>query len=188
MIPLNTVFWGLVFLFGMIGALRGWAKEILVTSSVFLAMFIQQVFGQYVLGPANPYLPMLLEVPGQAAPPGTYSPTQFYVCAVLLLLLTFFGYASPTLVGKVGSKAAREQLQDALLGFFLGIVNGYLVVGTLWFYAHKSNYVLGGITAPTPNTAAWIIANSYLVPIWLTVPELYVLIAIAFVFIIIVFI
>jgi uncharacterized membrane protein required for colicin V production len=187
MIPLNTVFWGLVFLFGMIGALRGWAKEILVTSSVFLAMFIQQVFGQYVLGPANPYLPMLLEVPGQAAPPGTYSPTQFYVCAVLLLLLTFFGYASPTLVGKVGSKAARE-LQDALLGFFLGIVNGYLVVGTLWFYAHKSNYVLGGITAPAPNTAAWIIANSYLVPIWLTVPELYVLIAIAFVFIIIVFI
>jgi hypothetical protein len=151
-------------------------------------MFIQQVFGQYVLGPTNPYLPMLLEVPGQAAPPGTYSPTQFYVCAVLLLLLTFFGYASPTLVGKVGSKAAREQLQDALLGFFLGIVNGYLVVGTLWFYAHKSNYALGGIMAPGQDTAAWIIANSYLVPIWLTVPELYVLIALAFVFIIIVFI
>ena len=78
MIPLNTVFWGLVFLFGMIGALRGWAKEILVTSSVFLAMFIQQVFGQYVLGPANPYLPMLLRVSDEIVPLPTYSPTQLY--------------------------------------------------------------------------------------------------------------
>jgi len=188
MIPLNTVFWGLVFLFGMIGALRGWAKEILVSSSVFLAMFIQQVFGQYVLGPDNPYLPMLLRASDEVLPPETYSTTHFYVCTVLLLLLTFFGYASPTIVGQVGSKAARERLQDALLGFFLGILNGFLVIGTLWFYADKSGYALGGIDPPAPDTAAWIIAKDYLVPVWLSVPELYVLIALAFVFIIIVFI
>ena len=188
MIPLNTVFWGLVFLFAMIGALRGWAKEILVTSSVFLAMFIQQVFGQYVLGATNPYLPMLLKASDNVLPPATYTPTQFWVCTVLLLVLTFFGYASPNLVGQVGSKVARERLQDALLGFFLGVLNGFLVIGTLWFYTHKSNYAIGGIQPPAAETAAWIIANDYLVPVWLTVPELYVLIAIAFVFIIIVFI
>jgi hypothetical protein len=188
MIPLNTVFWGLVLLFGMIGTLRGWAKEILVSSSVFLAMFIQQVFGQYVLGPDNPYLPMLLKVSGEVAPPNLYTPTQYCVCTSLLLLLTIFGYAGPALVGRVGSKAAREQLQDALLGFFLGLLNGYLIIGTLWFYAHKSNYALGGITAPAADTSAWIIASSYLVPVWLTVPELYMMIALAFVFIILVFI
>jgi len=188
MIPLNTVFWGLVLFFGMIGALRGWAKEILVSSSVFLAMFIQQVFGQYVLGADNPYLPMLLRGSEGVVPPAEYSPTQFYVCTSLLLLLTFFGYAGPTLVGKVGGKAAREQLQDALLGFFLGLLNGFLIIGTLWFFVHKAGYVVGGIERPGPDSPAAIIAGSYLVPVWLTVPELYVLIAVAFVFIIIVFI
>ena len=188
MIPLNTVFWGLVFFFGIIGALRGWAKEILVSSSVFLAMFIQQVFGQYVLGPDNPYLPMLLKASDQAVPPAVYSSIQFYVCASLLLLLSFFGYAGPTLVGKVGGKVARERLQDALLGFFLGLLNGFLIMGTLWFFVHKAGYNVWGIQQPAPDTPAAIIAGSYLVPIWLTVPELYVLIAVAFVFIIIVFI
>jgi hypothetical protein len=188
MIPLNTVFWGLVFLFGMIGALRGWAKEILVSSSVFLAMFTQQVFGQYILGPTNPYLPMLLDASAEVISPDTYSTTQFYVCTTLLLLLTFFGYAGPTLVGRVGGKVAREQLQDALLGFFLGLLNGFLVIGTLWFYLEKSDYALGGITPPVENTAAWIIAQSYLVPVWLTIPALYVAIAFAFVFVIIVFV
>jgi hypothetical protein len=188
MIPLNTVFWGLVFLFGMIGALRGWAKEILVSSSVFLSMFIQQVFGQYILGPTNPYLPMLLDASAEVAGPEKYSTTQFYVCTGLLLLLTFFGYAGPTLVGRVGSKVARERLQDALLGFFLGLLNGFLIMGMLWFYLHKSGYAIGGITPPPENTPAWTIAQSYLVPIWLTIPVLYVAIALAFVFIIIVFI
>jgi uncharacterized membrane protein required for colicin V production len=188
MIPLNTVFWGLVFLFGMIGALRGWAKEILVSSSVFLAMFIQQVFGQYILGPANPYLPVLLDASAEVAGPEKYNTTQFYVCTALLLLLTFFGYAGPTLVGRVGSKVARERLQDALLGFFLGLLNGFLIMGTLWFYLHKSEYAIGGITPPLENTPAWTIAQSYLVPVWLTIPALYVAIALAFVFIIIVFI
>jgi len=151
-------------------------------------MFIQQVFGQYILRPGNPYLPMLLDASAEVTSPDPYSPTQFYVCTALLLLLSFFGYAGPTLVGRVGGKVARERLQDALLGFFLGLLNGYLVVGTLWFYLHRSNYVLGGIQAPQPGTTALTIAQEYLAPVWLTIPELYVAIALAFVFIIIVFI
>ena len=107
---------------------------------------------------------------------------------LLMLLLTFFGYAGPTLVGRVGSKVARERLQDALLGFFLGLLNGFLIMGTLWFYLHRSGYAIGGITPPPENTPAWTIAQSYLVPVWLTIPALYVAIALAFVFIIIVFI
>ena len=76
----------------------------------------------------------------------------------------------------------------ALLGFFLGLLNGFLIMGTLWFYLHRSGYAIGGITPPPENTPAWTIAQSYLVPVWLTIPALYVAIALAFVFIIIVFI
>jgi len=62
MIPINTVFWALVVLFGLVGALRGWAKEIMVFTSALLALFIQQVVAQYLLKPGNPYLPMLMTV------------------------------------------------------------------------------------------------------------------------------
>lgn len=187
MIPLNTVFWGLVLLFGLMGALRGWAKEMMVASSVLLALFIQQVVGQYVLGPGNPYVPVLLSIPGSTGPE-MYTKTQFYVCSGLLLVLTFFGYAGPRLVARVGARVARERLQDALLGFFLGLLNGYLIIGMLWFYLAKSAYVVGGITAPVEGTPAWTIAQRYLLPMWLTAPMLYVAIALTFVLIIIMFI
>jgi hypothetical protein len=187
MIPLNTVFWGLVLFFGLIGALRGWAKEVLVGFSVLLALFIQQVFGHQVLKGQSDYLPVLLSVTDAAAPPA-YSSNQFYVCVALLMVLTFFGYASPTLARVIGAKVARERLQEAFLGFFLGLVNGYLIVGMLWFYLDKAGYEIWGITAPEAGTPALAIATTYLVPRWLTVPALFVAIALAFVFVIIVFV
>lgn len=188
MIPLNTVFWGLVFFFGLIGALRGWAKEVLVSFSVLLALFIQQVFGHYVLDGQSAYLPVLLS-DSNIAVPATYSTDQFYVCVVLLLALTFFGYASPTLAAQtLGTRVRRERIQEAVLGFFLGLVNGYLILGTLWFYLHKVGYKVGGITTPLEGTSALTFATTYLLPLWLSVPLLYVSVALAFVFVIIVFV
>ncbi len=188
MVPLNTVFWGMVFLFGMIGAMRGWAKEIMVTCGILLALFVQQIVGQFVLKPGNPYLPMLLHVSPDIPAPGAYDKTQFAICTILLFVLTFFGYAGPTLAARAGSSVARERLQDALLGLFIGLLNGYMLFGVLWFYLDKNAYAIGGIIAPVEGSIAWIVAHSYLLPIWLTTPMLYVAIALAFVFIIIAFI
>lgn len=184
MVPLNTVFLTLVVIFGLIGALRGWAKEIIVAFTVLLAMFIQQVFGEILASSGGgAYLPPLL-------PPNTlYTKTQFWICVGLLLVLTFFGYAGPTLAaGRFGAKIARERLQDALLGFFLGLLNGYLIFGMLWFYLSSSNYIVGGIQPPVEGSAAFALAARYLPPAWISEPVLYVAIALAFVFVIIVFV
>jgi hypothetical protein len=188
MIPLSTVFWGLVFFFGLIGALRGWAKEILVSFSVLLALFIQQVFGQFVLGGQSDFLPPLLAAPPGVVPPDRYNTAQFYICVGLLSLLSFFGYASPPLAQKIGAKIVREKLQEGLLGFFLGLLNGYLIAGMLWFYISKTGYTVWGIQEPQPGTASFAIATTYLLPNWLTVPALFVAVALAFVFVIIVFV
>lgn len=188
MMPLNTVFWVFVFLFGLVGALRGWAKELVVTTSVLLALFVQQVVGHYVLGPNNPYLPMLVNASAEMAAPAAYTQTQFWVSTVLLLVLTFFGYAGPSLAGRLSGKMVREKLQDVLLGFFLGLINGYMVVSTLWFFLHKSGYIVGGISAPPEGSTAWMFANRYLLPLVLSEPILFVAIALAFVFVIVVFI
>jgi hypothetical protein len=189
MIPLDVVFWGLVGLFGLIGALRGWAKEVMVAFSVILALFIQQVFGQYVFRGPEGYLPILVTVSETAVAPEVYSNTQFFACAALLLLLAFFGYSGPTLVRSLAPKVVREKLQDVLLGFFLGLINGYLIVGTLWFYLDKTDYsLISGMSGPLEGSAAWRIAQDYLLPIWLSPSMLFVGIALAFVFVIIVFV
>ena len=43
MVPMHTVFFMLVAVFVLIGAMRGWAKEILVAVSVILALFVEAV-------------------------------------------------------------------------------------------------------------------------------------------------
>jgi len=187
MIPINTVFWALVVLFGLVGALRGWAKEIMVFTSALLALFIQQVVAQYLLKPGNPYLPMLMTVSPEVTAPAVYNTTQYYVSSALLIMLVFFGYAGPAIASRLSGRIAREKLQDSLLGFFLGLLNGYLIIGTLWFFLHKSGYAIGGIAAPIEGSAAWMLANKYLFPIWLTPAILYVMVAVAFVFVVTVF-
>jgi|GEM_PF-6848346 len=44
MVSIFFFFWLLVVLFGVIGAMRGWAKEILVSFSVILALFMKIMF------------------------------------------------------------------------------------------------------------------------------------------------
>ncbi len=48
MISLDVIFWMFVVLFAIIGLMRGWAKELLVTFAVILALFIITVLENYV--------------------------------------------------------------------------------------------------------------------------------------------
>ncbi|MFZ6021763.1 MAG: hypothetical protein ACOYXO_19365, partial [Chloroflexota bacterium] len=109
MVSLNVVFWLLVILFALVGGVRGWARELLVTFAVVLAMFIVTVLERFV-----PFIRILRE----NAPD-----TLFWMRAIVLLSLVFFGYQTPNLprIAQTG-KFARERLQDILLGFFLGAV------------------------------------------------------------------
>lgn len=127
MMPIYTVFGGLVILFAVIGSLRGWTKEIIVTFSVVLALFVEHVLLTFV--------PPIKELFDNISPQG-----QFYTRAMLFIIITMFGYASPTLVTKLGAKVARERLQDLLLGFFIGLLNGFLIVGTLLSFLSVAHY------------------------------------------------
>ncbi len=78
-----------------------------------------------------------------------------------------------------------------LLGIFLGGVNGYLIFGTLWFFMHDANYPFAYITPPSPLDAlgeAALKLIPMLPPAWLASPVIYFAVAIAFVFVLVVFI
>lgn len=171
MLSMTFVFWALVGLFALVGAMRGWAKEILVTFTVILALFIYAIAITY-LGPIKSLL----------APP--ISTTEFWVLTFLFVILVLFGYQTPVLTRFASGKLRRERFTDAFLGFFLGAFNGYLIVGTIWYFMELANYQIPGVVPPSPIP---FIAQ-YLPPDWLTVPWIFLAVIISFLFVIIVFI
>ncbi len=179
MIGLNVMFWMMVILFGVIGSMRGWAKELLVSFAVILALFIATVLEKFV--------PPIRE--GLALD----STALFWMRALILIALVAFGYQTPNLPKLAGNpRFARERLQDILLGVFLGAVNGYLIFGSLWSFMVSADYPFEHVILSPIGTQFEEATNrllSILPPSWLgTSPAIYFAVAIAFVFVLVVFI
>lgn len=177
MISLVVLFGIFIVLFAVIGAMRGWAKELLVTSAVVLGLFLNAILETYI----SPYRTALFLQPGQ---------TQFLIRGTLLILLAFFGYQTPQ-IRALQPKVARERLEEVLLGLFLGALNGYLLIGSLWYYLHQAGYPTSLVVWPPPVPQVEESINSivkFLPPAALPIPQIYFAVGIVFVFIIVVFV
>jgi uncharacterized membrane protein required for colicin V production len=180
MVSLDVLFWLFILLFGIIGLMRGWAKEMMVTFSVILALFIVTVLETYV--------PFVTKLTMDAQTPGGDPLTVFWLRVSILVALAFFGYQTPNIPKLAGTgRFARDRLQDALLGMFLGGVNGYLVWGTLWYFLDHAGYPFPGIISPDLTESAQALLG-FLPPNWLLgVPTIFFAVAIAFAFVLVVF-
>lgn len=180
MVSLVVVFWMYVVVFAIIGAMRGWAKELLVTFGIVLALFIISVLERFV-----PFIRDTL----------VNSPAMlFWLRTLIVLSLVFFGYQSPNLPRLAnGNRFARDRLQDVLLGIFLGAVNGYLIAGTIWFYLDASGYPFPNlISRPDAGSTVEITTQQMMA---LMPPDLlggssaiYFAVALAFAFVLVVFV
>lgn len=176
MVSLSFVFWMYVILFGIVGAMRGWAKELLVTFSVILSLTFITLLERYV-----PFVQNLIHADVKA---------MFWLRMIILAVLVFFGYQSPN-IARFAPKMTREKFQDILLGLFLGAINGYLIVGTIWFYLDQARYPFPAILPPvegTPDGMAALNLLKYMPPRLLGVPAIYFAVVLAFVFVLVVFI
>jgi uncharacterized membrane protein required for colicin V production len=176
MISLVVFFWMYVILFAIIGGMRGWAKELLVTFSVILALTFTTLLSSYV--------PFVRDVLQRENPP-----LYFWLRSIILVLLVFFGYQTPN-IPRFAAKVTREKIQDIILGVVIGGLNGYLIVGTLWFYMSDASYPWPGIVSPPPDSLANAVTNMmhYMPPKLLGIPGIYFAVVIAFIFVIVVFI
>lgn len=153
MLPLNTFFWMLVVMFGVIGALRGWVRELLVTFAIIAAYFLR-----WLLLTVVPYVKDYLV---------SRTPLEhFYIFGALFVLMTIFGYAGPVVSSYLAGKGRREKIQDILLGSVVGAVNGYLLVGTIWGLLHAAGYGIWGIQAPSEAIAQF--AVTFLPTAWMS--------------------
>lgn len=182
MITFETLFWVFVALFGIVGAMRGWAQEMLVTISVFLGMYLIHLFG---------ILPFIRDflTSGYYAENGAIIPIDertYWIRTSLILLIAFFGYQTPRRVSRIAQATKpSERLQDTILGILVGAFNGYMIYGLLWFFLIQFNYQLDGVS-PHVQTAQQII--EVLPPEWLAGNAILLPIGLSLAFIIIVFI
>jgi len=176
MMSIYYVFWMYVILFAVIGGMRGWAKELLVSFSVILSLALNHALRKYV-----PIAQNLQET----------DMTLFWVRTLILSAMVFFGYQTVVSFQHLATRAVRERFQDTLIGVLIGGVNGYLVAGSVLYYIHIANYPFSQIISrPTEPTLVNAVNQMmlYMPPQVLGDPGIYFAMIIAFVFVIVVYI
>ncbi len=176
MMSIVYVFWMYVILFAVIGAMRGWAKELLVAFSVILSLALNHVLRRYI--------PIARDL-------GETDPSLFWVRTLILLVLVYFGYQTVVSIPHLASRAARERLQDTLFGAILGGFNGYLIAGTILYYISVADYPFQDVISKPADPNVLQAVNQmmlYMPPQLLGEPAIYFAIILAFVFVLVVYI
>lgn len=176
MMSIVYVFWMYVILFAVIGGMRGWAKELLVSFSVILSLAFNHVLRKYV--------PLARDL-------SPTDPSLFWVQSIILVVLVYFGYQTVVSIPHLASRAAREKLQDTLFGVILGGINGYLVAGTILYYNYVADYPFQTVISKPTDPVLLQTVNqmmTYMPPQLLGEPAIYFAIILAFVFVLVVYI
>ena len=177
MISLLVVFYLFIFLFSIVGAMRGWAKELLVIFSVVLALAFITVM-ENLIPVVGPFL--------------TSNPNiQFWFRISIVVMMAFFGYQSPKFTRLAAAADRRDRIQDIMLGLIMGAISGFFVIGTIWSFVDSAGYPFGDwLIPPTrdmPLGEETLRMVRYLPPVWLgKQPNIYIAVVVSFVFVIVV--
>lgn len=128
--PVEVVFLVVIAIFGAIGVVRGWQRELGVTTMLLLALFVVEFVlttpvGARVesfLSDANVTDAQIIALQSMAA-------------VGLLLLVTFISYQGLGLVYPGSGK-------NNFLSLMIGLINGYLFAGSIWYYLARANWPL----------------------------------------------
>ena len=158
MVSLSLLFYFFILLFIVIGALRGWGKEVLVCFAGILALAVIEII-----------LPKFA---------GGLSPDKgLYAKWIVILACVFFGYQTTALNVLANSiRLQRNSARDMVMGGLMGALNGYIVFGSMWYFMAAANYPIVGITAPDAASSAGQAAArilAFALPNYLHAPVIY---------------
>lgn len=133
--PIELLFLTLFVLFGAIGVVRGYQRELGVTTMLLLALFVISFFMATALG--DRIVSALVNIGMSETQVNTV--VNLSAC-LLLMVVTFISYQGLGLVYP-GSG------QNHFVSLLIGLLNGYLFAGSLWWYLQSAGWPLGKVTA-----------------------------------------
>lgn len=117
----------------LIGIARGYIRELGATIIILVAIFLLTFPEEQITA--------ILERVGQAFydPNDPLRLNRFIatIYSLLFIAIVYAGYAGRTL--EFRGKMARQP-GGFLISFLVGLVNGYLIAGTLWYYQNEFDY------------------------------------------------
>jgi len=133
MINLFLLFCMSLGLFAMIGYMRGWQKEVIALSGLVGAIAVLQQFGYEIVS----FLGMVPAEGAGVEEMVAARQSQIYVQVLFFVIIVFFSYQVVTRLavsasgGRLGDRL-RSGFERKVIGMFVGTLNGYLVIGSLW--------------------------------------------------------
>jgi len=156
MIPVEYLWLALILVFGVIGIVRGLWKELGVTTVLLLSLFVL-TFGWKQVGSR-----IVDAIPGQTS--AATIEALYYIIPVLFI--AFIAYEGISLEFPMRE---MKGFFKAILGFPGGLLNGYLIVGTIWQVVTKADYF--GLEVPLGNTGATVMVSDSLTSLNATIVE-----------------
>jgi uncharacterized membrane protein required for colicin V production len=132
--PVEITFLMLVLIFAVVGIVRGYHRELGVTTMLLLALFliefIEDKFG-------TQFTKVIAFVAGSDATQQKTVTALLWVA--FLVVMAFISYQGQTLSFPGAGRGP-------LLGLLVGLLNGYLFAGSLWYYLERGGWPILHVT------------------------------------------
>jgi hypothetical protein len=131
------VLWGvLIITFALVGIVRGFLKELGVTLVLLVLLFglsrLEDRIPEYL---TRAVATVGFAVPKATNPKGQLIWASFYV--IVIVFVTLISYHGETLAFEGRPPKGPK---GALFGLMTGLLNGYLISGSLWYFLDKYDY------------------------------------------------
>ncbi len=157
--PLEVLWAVLVGVFAVVGLVRGYPRELGVTTTILAVLLILTRSGESLLRFLDGYLARLTQSNVIFDGPRSGLIQSLFYIAVFVLAV-FISYHGETLAF---TGAAPRGPLGVVLNLTSGLLNGYLISGTIWHYLHIFNYPIQAIGLYQPPLTQF--AQTYLVPL-----------------------
>jgi hypothetical protein len=146
--PVELTFFIVIGIFGLIGAVRGVARELGVTVMLLIGLMVLLLLDTYLAEEIQQVLEFFF---------GSNVALQKTVLAIAyslwMIFIAFISYEGRTI-----SFSSVPIISDlyrtsggtggGIAGMFTGFINGYLLGGTIWYYLACANWPFGLVKAP----------------------------------------
>jgi len=134
--PLEVLWGVLLITFALVGVVRGFLKELGVTVVLLVLLFglsrLEDRIPEFLTrAVAN----VGYTVPKATDPRGQLIWASFYI--IVIVFVTFISYHGETLAFE---GRPPKGFKGVLFGLMVGLLNGYLISGSLWYFLDKYDY------------------------------------------------